>query len=212
MAFFATGPWLPVVILGLAAFAAVYSGFQRSETLMIFQGCVFLCVAMLAAGPASGPGSALVGDLDRAVSGPAVAASVFVLLCFAVAWRGRDGSTLDKVQRFVYSGLAAYVLAGCLVILTGRLAGHGGLAVVRTFSLCVISVAGAWSGARFLKPELTWVAYAGMAACTLKLLLQDLRGSATSIAVSLFLYGAVWMLIPRLIRSRERARAAAGLS
>jgi hypothetical protein len=47
-----------------------------------------------------------------------------------------------------------------------------------------------------------------MAACTLKLLLEDLRaGSAMSIAMSLFFYGAVWVLLPKVIPKKGPTHA-----
>jgi hypothetical protein len=49
---------------------------------------------------------------------------------------------------------------------------------------------------------------AAMAACTLKLLLEDLRaGSAMSIAMSLFFYGAVWVLLPKVIPKKGPTHA-----
>jgi hypothetical protein len=49
------------------------------------------------------------------------------------------------------------------------------MAVVRTPVLCVLALAVAVRGAWLERSELVWLAYAAMAACTLKLLLEDLR-------------------------------------
>jgi hypothetical protein len=82
------------------------------------------------------------------------------------------------------------------------------MAVVRTPVLCVLALAVAVRGAWLERSELVWLAYAGMAACTLKLLLEDLRaGSAMSIAMSLFFYGAVWVLLPKVIPKKGPTHA-----
>jgi hypothetical protein len=53
---------------------------------------------------------------------------------------------------------------------------------------------------------LTWLAYALIALCTVKLLFQDLReGSAGTIAFSLFCYGMVWLLVPRFGKNAKPA-------
>jgi hypothetical protein len=62
-----------------------------------------------------------------------------------------------------------------------------------------------FSGAKWHRAELIWIAYAAIAFCTLKLLFEDLRyGTTASLATSLFFYGTIWVLVPRLVRSGAR--------
>jgi uncharacterized membrane protein len=75
---------------------------------------------------------------------------------------------------------------------------------VRTVVLCLAALALTLGGTRWKRPELVWTGYAVIAFCTLKLLFEDLRnGSAVSIAISLFLYGMVWLLVPRIVRMSQ---------
>lgn len=83
--------------------------------------------------------------------------------------------------------------------------------MIRTLVACAGILALGFSGARWERVELTWIAYAAMAFCTLKLLFEDLRyGTAASMAISLFLYEITWVLVPRLGRTEARRRSKAG--
>jgi len=77
--------------------------------------------------------------------------------------------------------------------------------MVRTLAMSLGALLLTLSGTLWKRPELVWTGYAVIALCTLKLLFEDLRnGTAVSIAVSLFLYGMVWVLVPRMVRMSQR--------
>jgi len=79
------------------------------------------------------------------------------------------------------------------------------LSVIRTIVNCGLALAFAFSGSRWKRIELGWLAYAAVAFGTLKLLFEDLRfGNAASLVVSLLFYGLILILLPRLAhRSAE---------
>ena len=75
------------------------------------------------------------------------------------------------------------------------------LSVVRTVVICLIALLLGFSGSRWKRAELVWVAYVAIGLGTLKLLFEDLRfGNAASLVASLLFYGLILILIPRLTR------------
>ena len=95
-------------------------------------------------------------------------------------------------------------MAGALLVFpAARAAGSPAMfAATRTLAICLLALLLGWSGSRWRRTEMLWLAYAFIAMATLKLLVEDLRtGSAGAIAFSLFCYGMVWLLVPRLARS-----------
>jgi hypothetical protein len=137
-------------------------------------------------------------------------AAAFVLLGFAIAWRLAEDQIGPRLLRLSFETLAICTVAALAVTGMAWLASGGGpittspprLAVIRTLVICLAALALALSGSRWKRVELVWLAYAAIAFCTLKLLFEDLRqGTLGSMAVSLFLYGMVWVMVPRLIRA-----------
>jgi len=77
--------------------------------------------------------------------------------------------------------------------------------VVRTVVTCAAALVLAFAGARFQRVELVWMGYAAAVLGSLKMVFEDLRfGSTQSLAASLLIYGAVLILIPRLVRAGKR--------
>ena len=112
-------------------------------------------------------------------------------------------SCLSVIMTFAILALAVVLLAGTasrVSVLNPPL-----LAMVRTLAMSLAALLLTLSGTLWKRPELVWTGYAVIALCTLKLLFEDLRnGTAVSIAVSLFLYGMVWVLVPRMVRMSQR--------
>lgn len=217
-AYLSFGPGLRVLAMGAAAVVATYAGSRWRNNFLVLQGAVFLVVTMQASRLLTEAGRAFMGEINGWPAIPVLISSALVVVCYLIASRIEGGQMQSKALRFTFAALAAYV-ASALMVGTATLAFAGrvahetatpipAMAVVRTLVLCVLALAVAVRGAWLERSELVWLAYAAMAACTLKLLLEDLRaGSAMSIAMSLFFYGAVWVLLPRLFRTRARARA-----
>jgi hypothetical protein len=100
-----------------------------------------------------------------------------------------------------WATFAAVITAGLMAL---PAAGAARVAALRTFVICLVALSLGWSGSRWRRTELIWLAYASIVLCALKLLLEDLRtGSAQTLAFSLFCYGMVWVLVPRFARERK---------
>jgi hypothetical protein len=130
------------------------------------------------------------------------------MICYALAWRSADAREQQwphSVLRLVLSAFSTF--ASLATVLTAfhiafPAANAAQLAASRTLVICLLAVLLGWSGSRFRRAELLWLAYAAIAFCTLKLLLEDLcSGSAVTIAFSFFCYGTVWVLVPRFSRA-----------
>ena len=75
------------------------------------------------------------------------------------------------------------------------------VAVIRTLITCALALALAFSGARWQRVELVWLAYGTLACVTVKLLLEDLRhGHPGSVAVSISFYAVALIATPRMSR------------
>jgi hypothetical protein len=211
---------------GLAAMLAAFTGFRSGRLTLGSHGVVYLAATAWVSGlldyiVQATIGQATIGQVTTGVS-PAWPAWLvwmgvaFVVLGFSISWRlakEQEVQLGQRLLRLLYAALAVCAVAALAVVGLALFISHAGimtmdasrLAVVRTLVTCLAALALAMSGSRWKRAELVWMAYAVMAFCTLKLLFEDLRyGTAGSLAVSLFLYGMMWLLVPRLVRTRMR--------
>jgi FtsH-binding integral membrane protein len=135
-------------------------------------------------------------------------AFLFTIICLALVWHAADAREQQWPHRVLRLALVALAtFAALATVLTAfhfafPAASSAPMAAGRTLVICLLAVLLGWSGSRFRRAELLWLAYAAIAFCTLKLLLEDLRsGSAVTIAFSFFCYGMVWVLVPRFSRA-----------
>ena len=78
-------------------------------------------------------------------------------------------------------------------------------AVARSAVLVALALGLAWL-ARRGQPELAWLVYPLLALGAVKLLLHDVRtGRPATLVLSLGLYGSLLILLPRLLKARERS-------
>jgi hypothetical protein len=83
----------------------------------------------------------------------------------------------------------------------GMTLGESHVAIIRTLITCAVALALAYSGSRWRRIELRWIAYGVLALVTVKLLVEDLHhGHPGSIAVSISLYAVALIAIPRMAR------------
>lgn len=199
--------WMPW--LAMAALAAAVAGPRLMKMTVGFHGAVYASAAALVSGLLAYGGNTLAGALPPAPGWQAWTAAIVTFACYAVVLRpsSADDSRNQRLLRLAYAAPAAYVataLLAELVVLAGSQVTSMNpplLAATRTMVVCLAALALARAGSRWERIELVWLAYAAIAVCTLKLMLEDLRyGSAASIAVSLFCYGMAWVLVPRLAR------------
>jgi hypothetical protein len=124
-------------------------------------------------------------DLGVPVGGrlPRLLLALVVVLALAEAARGVLGATLGS---WLAADTGAQAVAGSAV-------------------LVALVLGLAWLAQRG-QGELVWLVYPLVAAGALKLLLQDVRaGRPATLVASLGLYGSLLILLPRLLRARERA-------
>lgn len=196
--------------LGLAAVAATFAGVRWGRFTLGFHGALYLAVAASVSGLLAYTGRLLIGHPLLGAGWAVWMAAGFTLLCYAMVWRPVHGPappSLERMLRLIFAALAVYTIAALAVAaaLLVHPLGAATLAAVRTLVLCLMAVALAWSGSRWGRSELIWLAYSAIALSTLKLLLEDLQtGNAVSLAFSLFFYGMAWVLVPRLARAGKK--------
>ena len=199
-----------VVWLGLAAVAATLAGVRFRRFSVAWHGALYLAAIVLVSGLFQYFAALLLSEPPRAGAWPVWAACVFIGMGYALAWRGVNKPAPPWQHAIIALAFATLAAGAALALaLTAGLSafpatGPARVAAVRTFVICLLVLALGWSGSRWKRTELIWLAYAFLALCTLKLLFEDLRtGSAQTLAFSLFCYGMVWMLVPRFARARK---------
>jgi len=200
-----------VIWLCLAALIATGLGVRMRSPALDVHGVVYLSGALLASGLLVYAGRALAGTFPPAPGAlPSVTAAV-ALLCTAMVSRYPGEHSVERVLRLLPAILGVYATAGLAVAGLAWLTARGGaptlpsLALIRTIVTCAAALLLAFVGARRKRLELVWMAYAAAVLSFLKLAMEDLRfGNTQTLAVSLFIYGAVLILIPRLVRAGSR--------
>ena len=147
---------------------------------------VFLWLAAIVSGVAGSTAS----QLFAAESTPfPLRAAAIVALAAAVCYL--------KISRTADRWPALLIAAAFLWTAAGIAASLGAGAVV----LMLFAVLLAWSGARWRKPELTWLMYAAMTLAAGKILFRDFSHENTmTLVVSLLFYGATLILLPRILK------------
>jgi hypothetical protein len=205
-------PSLPLVmwLCSAAVIATALGVYARSPELDL-QGVAYLSGAVVASGLLDYAGLALAGAYPGLPRALPITAAAACLLCAAMISRYAGEHPSERVLRLLPAILAVYAIAALIVtalawlVARGALPTHPQLAVVRTVVTCAAALLLALVGARCKRRELVWMAYAAALLGSLKLALEDLRfGTTQSLAVSLLIYGAVLILIPRFARARKR--------
>jgi hypothetical protein len=205
--FLALSPVPLVTWLCVAALAATALGVRARSAVLDLHGVAYLSAAVVASGLLGYAGRALAGAYPPPPGPLPIAAAVAAVLCAAMVSRYSG----ERVLRLLPALLAAYETAALAVaalvslVTRGASPAHPQLAAIRTVVTCAVVLLLAFLGGRWKRGELVWIAYAVIVLGSVKLALEDLRvGTTRSLAVSLLLYGAVLILIPRFVRSRKR--------
>jgi len=197
-----------VFFFGASAIAATLIGVHTARVALAFHGAFYLAAVALISGSLQYGFELAMGNPPQAGGWLVWIAFVFTIICYALAWRYMVLRSADVQQQWPHSvlRLALAALATFAALVTALTAFHiaspgasaARMAAGRTLVICLLAILLGWSGTRFRRAELLWLAYAAIVFCTLKLLLEDLRaGSAVTIAFSFFCYGMVWVLVPR---------------
>ncbi len=205
------GAGLPFVWAGLGLAAALLGRRFDRMTLRIHSAVYFLAATVQSGLAVSSLRALTSGSVDLVPAlawgaGAAVAAGYLVLATDPRAPSGGWGRTPQLLLALLVTLTVATALQhGVWAILAGAVAGDAGLAAtIVTAVLAVVVVGLAWTARRGSQPELGWLVYPLIALGGVKLLVRDLPlGRPATLVLSLALYGAVLILVPRLLKPRE---------
>ncbi|HEY6971810.1 MAG TPA: hypothetical protein VJA94_21545 [Candidatus Angelobacter sp.] len=201
-----------VLGLGVLAIAASFAAVRYGHWTLGFHAVVYGVVAGYFSGLLAYAAWALAGPLPEAPGWSAWTTAIAALICCAISWwPAPEGSARQAraTLRLLFSSLTILVAAALAVIAILWMISSGSaltaprVAVARTVVLCAVILALSFTANRWNRFELMWIRNAVIALWTLKLLYEDLHyGTAGSIAISLFLYGTIWVLMPRMVRKQ----------
>ena len=209
--FFALSPAPLVIWLCLAAVLATALGVYSRSPALHLHGVVYLGAASIASGLLAYAARALARDYPGLPGALPIIAAIAALACMAMISRYRGERLAERCLRLLPAVLAVYAIAALAAAALVWTAAHATaptrpqLAVIRTIVTCAAALVLAFIGARWNRRELVWIAYAIAVLGSVKLVFEDLRfDTSQSLAASLLMYGAVLILIPRLVRAGKR--------
>jgi len=216
-ALFLAGTWLclpptPLALcLSVVAIVATLLGVRASRLTLEFHGLLYLAAAAYASGLLDYAGRALVGTFPAAPGWIVWIVAASTIPCYAVGGRLRTERWNQRLLQLLSAVLAVAAVITFLVSVLvwlaaiGMTPGASQVAVIRTLITCAVTLALAFSGSRWQRTELVWVAYGMLALVTAKLLFEDLQhGHPGSTAVSIFLYAVALILVPSMARVGRR--------
>lgn len=204
--------WL-VLCLGLAAIVATILGVRTGRLTLEFYGLAFLAAAAFSSGLFVYVLRAFAGTFPSSPTWLVWFVSTSAVLCYAVERRFQAEQWKHRLLYILSASVAVSATTALLVWAMVRLTavsippGISTIAVIRTLTTCVIALVLAYSGSRWRRTELGWLAYGALVFIASKLLFEDLRqGRLEFTAASIFLYAITLLSVPRLMRLGERAR------
>jgi hypothetical protein len=207
--------------LGLSAAAILLTviGCRTGRLVLEFHGVVYLGVAAFACGLLTYAGLALAGTFPAAPGWLVWSVAVAAVICYAIggsyrgeSWPYRLLELLSAILA-VSAALTFFVSLLVWVAALGMVLSPAHVAVIRTLITCAVALALSFSGSRWQRIELMWLAYAMLALVTAKLLFEDMRhGQPALIAISIFLYAIALIMIPRAARLGARREIVSGSS
>ena len=190
---------LPLAMLWSAmALVAIWFGERRNRNVLRVHAALYLTAAAVASG---------LMNWSPGISAAALMA-MSTALAYLLILRLRASTTLAWPER-APSAIVAGLLCWSLVALATPLGGTR-----RTVAISAIAIVLAWLGSRWGLKELVWLLVPWMAFGAIKLVLEDFsQGQSATLFVSLLVYGAALIALPRLLRRTGpgRGRPSAGL-
>jgi hypothetical protein len=198
--------------LGAAAIAATALGARLNRRALECHGMVYLLAAAVVSGLLSYIASALVGTLAGPPAWSVTMVSACAVLCYAGGKPCRGVTWKRQLLPFAFASLAIGSVAALtvegLVWLTASNINSGAyrVAFIRTLTLCLASLALAFSGSHWRRMELTWISYAALALVAAKLVLEELRlGHLEWVAASIFIFAVTLIAVSRIARMGQKA-------
>ncbi len=208
-------PPLPLALgLSLTSIVAILVGVRMARLTPEFHGLVYLAAAALVSGLLEYGARALAGTFPAAPGWEVWIVSIAALLCYVLGGRFAGERWNHRLLRLLaavlaVSAAATFLISGLVwLIAIGITLGDSHVAVIRTLITCSLALALAFGGSRWGRIELVWTAYGTLALVAVKLLFQDLpQGHSGSIALSIFLYAAALMIVPRAARPKHNPKS-----
>jgi hypothetical protein len=205
-------PPLPLSLgLSLAAITATLLGVRSERLTLEFHGLLYLAAAAFVSGLLDYAGRALAGAFPAAPGWTVWIVAASAVLCYSIGGRFRGEQWKHRFLRLLSAALAVSAAVTFLVsalmwlAAAGMTLGESHVAIIRTLITCAVALALAYSGSRWQRIELLWVAYGVLALVTVKLLFEDLHhGHPGSIAASISLYAVALIAVPRVARIGRR--------
>jgi len=208
--------WL-VLILATAAIVTTILGVRTEHLTLEFHGLVFLWAVALSSGLLLYIHHALAGTAPASPTGSILIVAAAAAVSYAVERRSQADQwhhyVLDVLSAILAVGATAALLVYALVRLTevAITPGASHIAVIRTLTTCALALVLAYSGSRWHRKELGWLAYGALVFVASKLVFEDMRnGHLGFTAVSIFLYAITLMSVPRLIRVAQKKKDIGG--
>jgi len=202
--------------LGLAAVAAIFFGAQRGRLTLEYHGAIYLAVAAYVSGLLSFTSQSLVGAMSAKPTWLLATVSIAALIGYVAGGRHLKDRWTQWIPHLVITALAVSAAAAFLVYVLARYTVHfyspiiSPLEIIQTLAICSVSLALAYTGSRWSRRQLTWIAYAMLLLIVGKLIFVDLRhGHFVLIAVSFFFFAATLILLPQLVASSQKINTAA---
>ncbi|MGO9259578.1 MAG: hypothetical protein ACLQU1_25185 [Bryobacteraceae bacterium] len=211
----ATAGWVWSVL----AIACIWAGGSFGRLTLEVHGGIYLLLALASSGALQEATALLLGagpwPGERQVAlwtGLAATAAAYALVAHYSRDDRREGHPTWNMQVFriavaasfvgMAAGIAAGALTGLYHLAMGADATHAYCATLRTGTLAGLSLLLAWAGPRWNRAELSRLIYPAMLLGGYRLVVEDLHeGHKGALFLSLLLYGAVLMALPRLKRS-----------
>jgi hypothetical protein len=190
----------------------LWTGLRSKRRTLLWQASAYLAAAFLAGGAIAQAGFYLLRQpaMLPGPEGSVIIATMGAAIGSAILLLGSAGEeTIARRTAWVlFVGLAGWNGTGMLAwLLSTAIAGfaaRGPLsATLATVLLCSLALTVAWIGRRRVRSELVWLVPPLLMLTAYKLLAEDLRhGQTWTMVVSLLAFGAVLLMLPRLLQKR----------
>lgn len=204
--------WL-VLLLGMAAIAATILGVRTGHLTLEFHGLAFLWAAAFSSGLLVYIAHAFAGTFPASPAWLVWIVAAAAGLAYAFQRRFQADQWLHYLLDVLSAILAVGATAALLVWATVRLMvvaitpGASHIAVIRTLITCALALALAYSGSRWQRKELGWLADGTLVFVASKLVFEDMgHGHLGFTAASIFLYAITLLSVPRLVRLGQKTK------
>ena len=202
--------WL-ILVLATAAIVTTIIGVRTEHLTLEFHGLMFLWAAAFSSDLLLYIAHAFTGAIPTCPTWLISIVTAAAVVSYALERRFQADQWQHYFLDVLSSTLAVGATAAMLVYSLVRLAqvaitpGASHVAVIRTLTTCVLALLLAYSGSRWQRKELGWLAYCALAFVASKLVFEDMRhGHLGFTAASIFMYAITLLSIPRLVRLGQK--------